>query len=217
MCVIEPASSEGGANAGGRATREKLLVTAERLFAKHGIDGVSLREILDEAGQRNKSAAQYHFGGKDGLVIALANYRSGALNERRMALLDEIEATGQQGDVRSLATTIVYPLAELLDERENNFLGFLARYYLDRPFRRLAASVDPAVIESYRRAGRLLRSTSGLPKASFEIRFSLVLDMCFASLANRQAQEESGMSGLHSRDQFVDTLVDAVHAIFAPR
>ena len=35
--------------------------------------------------------------------------------------------------------------------------------------------------------------------------------------ANRQAQEESGVSRLHSRDQFVGNLVDAVAAVFAPR
>jgi AcrR family transcriptional regulator len=34
-------------------TRERLLVTAERLFAERGVAGVSLREIGAAAGQRN--------------------------------------------------------------------------------------------------------------------------------------------------------------------
>ena len=83
----------GALRANGRETRALLLATAERLFAQRGIDAVSIREILDEAGQRNKNAAQYYFGGRDGLISALANTRSAVLNRRRMTLLDEIEAT----------------------------------------------------------------------------------------------------------------------------
>ena len=44
------------------ATAERLLLAAERLFAARGVDGVSLRQVNVEAGQRNLSAAHYHFG-----------------------------------------------------------------------------------------------------------------------------------------------------------
>src|ERR687892_231101 len=43
-------------------TAERLIAAAESLFATHGIDGVSLREINRAAGARNASALQYHFG-----------------------------------------------------------------------------------------------------------------------------------------------------------
>ena len=36
------------------ATKEQLILTAERLFALHGLDGVSLRQISAEAGQRQQ-------------------------------------------------------------------------------------------------------------------------------------------------------------------
>src|ERR687891_78479 len=52
-------------------TAERLIAAAESLFATHGIDGVSLREINRAAGARNASALQYHFGDRDGLLRAV--------------------------------------------------------------------------------------------------------------------------------------------------
>ena len=48
--------------------RDALRRSAEQLFAAHGVDGVSLRQITREAGQRNTTALQYHFGSRDGLL-----------------------------------------------------------------------------------------------------------------------------------------------------
>uniref|UniRef100_UPI0010418D0F TetR/AcrR family transcriptional regulator n=1 Tax=Actinomadura fibrosa TaxID=111802 RepID=UPI0010418D0F len=52
-------------------TRERLLDAAERLYAERGIDGVSLREIVQAAGARNATAVQYHFGDRGGVIRAI--------------------------------------------------------------------------------------------------------------------------------------------------
>jgi len=46
--------------------RERLIRVAGTLFSKHGLDGVSTREISNEAGL-NVSLISYYFGGKEGL------------------------------------------------------------------------------------------------------------------------------------------------------
>ena len=51
--------------------REAMIRAAERLFSERGIEAVSLREVGAVAGQRNNSAAQYHFGTREGLVDAV--------------------------------------------------------------------------------------------------------------------------------------------------
>jgi AcrR family transcriptional regulator len=58
-------------HAAGEATRELLMVAAERLFALNGVEGVTLREIQVAAGQANSSVITYHFGSQAGLVRAL--------------------------------------------------------------------------------------------------------------------------------------------------
>jgi AcrR family transcriptional regulator len=73
-------------------TRERLVATAEQLFAERGIVGVSLREINAAAGQRNSTALQYHFGDREGLVRAVLAKHDPEVDSRRHALLDEYEA-----------------------------------------------------------------------------------------------------------------------------
>ena len=160
---------------------------------------------------------RYYFGGREGLISALSNSRSEVLNQRRVVLLDEIEAAGQHTNVRELSRALVQPLSESLDEPDNHFIGFLARYQLDRSRLRLSQSVDPLLTESYRRAARLLRAATGLPHPVFTVRFSLAMDMCITGLAGRQAQEETDSTGLIARSEFVENLIDATRGILTAR
>jgi len=202
-------------NRGGRLTRLELIRCAERLFARRGIDAVSVAEILAAAGQRNKNAVHYHFGGKEELVTAIAEHRSQALNARRAELLAELRRRGSEHDIRALSATLVEPLAELLDADGCHFLGFLARYHLDRSRRQLVASVDPRVTQTYRDAYRLLAEASGLSRSAMEIRFEIAMGMIFTSLASRQTQEASSSAPSRvSRAAFVEHLVAAVTGCF---
>lgn len=79
-----PAAARGAAavRASVVDTRQQILDAAEALFAQTGIAHTATRAILRAAGQRNESALQYHFGGRDGLVAAL--------HERRMAQVEQL-------------------------------------------------------------------------------------------------------------------------------
>lgn len=94
--------------------RGDLLRAAETLFARHGVDAVSLREITAAAGATNASAVQYHFGGRSGLLRALHAKHDPAVEQRRHDLLDRWEEAGDR-DLRSIAAAYVRPLAERLD------------------------------------------------------------------------------------------------------
>jgi AcrR family transcriptional regulator len=52
-------------------TRQRLLLAAARLFASEGVDGASVDAIADEA-DRTSGSVYAHFGGKQGLLLALA-------------------------------------------------------------------------------------------------------------------------------------------------
>ncbi|MGB6539026.1 MAG: TetR family transcriptional regulator [Xanthobacteraceae bacterium] len=49
-------------------TRDRILRTAERLFAEHGFNGVSVRELA-AAAQVNIASIGYHFDSKEGLLF----------------------------------------------------------------------------------------------------------------------------------------------------
>ena len=77
-------------------TRERILDVAERLFAAAGFASTSLRDITAEAGV-NLAAVNYHFGSKESLLVAILERRVRPVNERRLALLDELESRTANG------------------------------------------------------------------------------------------------------------------------
>lgn len=52
-------------------TRNAILLTALRLYAEQGLQGVSLRTISARSGSRNSAAAHYHFGSRLGVIEAV--------------------------------------------------------------------------------------------------------------------------------------------------
>ncbi|TDC56294.1 TetR/AcrR family transcriptional regulator [Actinomadura sp. KC345] len=125
-------------------TRERLLDAAEALYAARGVDAVSLREIIQEAGARNATAVQYHFGDRAGVVGAILARHAPDVEARRHALLDAYE-DGEQG-VRPLAAALVRPLAaRLADESGRAYLQIWADV-VNRPNPLVPAAVrdDPS-------------------------------------------------------------------------
>jgi AcrR family transcriptional regulator len=129
----------------GEATRELLMVTAERLFAMNGVEGVTLREIQAAAGQSNSSVITYHFGSQAGLVRALLEFRYRKVNARRAELLQEARDRGVAGDAREAVWIIVRPLIESIDAGEM-FVPFLARVSANT--RTFAEYLSPETLDS---------------------------------------------------------------------
>lgn len=71
------------------AVEERILRSAERLFADQGFRGTSLRRITDRAGC-NIAAVNYHFDGKENLYIAVFQHHMNAITTQRLWGLKEI-------------------------------------------------------------------------------------------------------------------------------
>jgi AcrR family transcriptional regulator len=76
---------------GSAATRSEIFTAAERLFARHGFHGVSIRDITAEAGV-NIAAVNYHFRSKDELLLEIFRTRAAELNRARARMLHEATA-----------------------------------------------------------------------------------------------------------------------------
>ena len=70
-------------------TRARILQEAEALFAEHGFDAVSMRDLTTRAGV-NLAAVNYHFGSKQALLAAVFASRASALVEERLRLLETL-------------------------------------------------------------------------------------------------------------------------------
>jgi len=110
--------------------RSRLLEAAQRLFAEQGVDAVSLRGIIREAGVKHATAVQYHFGDREGLLAAVMEDDYLRVDTRRDAMLEQYQAEGTPG-LRALAAILVRPLAqELRDPRGRLFLQIYAQMVL---------------------------------------------------------------------------------------
>ena len=111
-------------NENGRSTQERIFSAAERLFAEHGIDAVSTRDIIDAAGV-NSGSIHYHFGSREQLIVALVERRAGYLGVQRDRYLDELEASGEI-NLRSVVDVLVRPTAELAQHPDGrHHAGFI--------------------------------------------------------------------------------------------
>ena len=115
-------------------TRLALMRAAEQLFAQQGVDRVSLREIAIAAGQRNVSAATYHFGSKRELIEAILERHSLPVQDSwGPALAADSE---HRLDLNTLLELLVRPLVAKIDDADGGrcFLELSAELVASRSF-----------------------------------------------------------------------------------
>lgn len=112
------------------STKERILGAAETLFARHGFDGASLRQLTSEAGV-NLAAVNYHFGSKEKLVEQVFRRRLDALNAQRLAALAKV---AEQADTKleDVLDAFIRPALELShDDGGSLFMRVLARAFAE--------------------------------------------------------------------------------------
>jgi len=115
------------------STKELLIETGERLFAQHGFDGISLREIAAMAGQGNCNAVQYHFGDKRGFISAILDDRVSRVDVLRRERFDSLEGTRNAEDPRELLKIIWLPDLTLIGaDGSHTHCRFQLQYLLQR-------------------------------------------------------------------------------------
>lgn len=191
-------------------TKTAIMDAAERLMAEHGVNGISIRAILSEAGA-NPAALHYHFGSRDKLIEAILARRGRAMNLRRRELLDEIEGRPAPPGVRDIADALVDPFLEMLrrdGDAARRFIRFLARLQFDR------STIHREIEDRYfpdirKRIARMLRNAcSHLERPELERRVTMLLDTMFYSLGNAElmADEWEGGADADALTEYADSL-----------
>jgi AcrR family transcriptional regulator len=110
------------------ATYDRILDIAEALFAAHGIQGTSIRQITELASV-NVAAVNYHFGTKDKLVDAVIHRRFQSLEEERALALDRIEERCRRENrppqAEELAAVLVQSPFRRLRSGDSGWLNFI--------------------------------------------------------------------------------------------
>jgi AcrR family transcriptional regulator len=181
-----------------------LAAAARSLFARRGIEGVSLREITRAAEQGNTRALQYHFGDRGALLAAVVAPYEAEVGSRRSALLDELDARPDL-EMREVASALVRPSAAMLDvDGGKDYLRIMAEVVSDP--RRYVDEVDPI----HPGLDRWVAVASRLMPAEVDPlhrRFA-AMQLCASELGRRSATERRKDHRL-----FVSDLTDLVAAI----
>ena len=93
------------------ATRARILDAAERVFALHGFDGASLRNIADECGE-HVGLVHHHSGGKEALFHQTIARRAKELSAARLSALARAKASSPL-NLHSLFRAFFGPYMEL--------------------------------------------------------------------------------------------------------
>ena len=193
--------------------REQLIAAAEKLFAEAGIDAVSLRQINVAAGQKNSSAAHYHFGSKDALILAIYGSRMAKVNIRREAAIDALEQADDLLDIRKLVKTIIQPIVDEIDAdlSGRHYIAFMAQA-MGHPQLDLEALWQQ---ENNTGLVRLLEHLrTALPHLEgplFGQRFGLAFEQIIHSLADRERLRNDRDQPFDASSQlFVSNLIDSI-------
>jgi AcrR family transcriptional regulator len=205
----------------GNETRARIKVAAQRLFAQRGIDGVSVRDIVAEAGQRNNGSLNYYFRTKEALVLELIVEGGRLIDESRNEFLDRLEAAGGPHSTREVIEALVFPaigLAEA-DSEEGTYIRFITMLEMNhrKLFRELADKKSSKAWNSgYRRCLKhLARLMPNAPPSLLNQRLVFLGLFLNASLSVREAALEQARQPHHfwGQSYTLPNLIDAMQAM----
>ncbi|MCK9544402.1 MAG: TetR family transcriptional regulator [Novosphingobium sp.] len=174
----------------------RLLLAAEELFGTEGIAGVSLREISRHAGNRNVSAAQYHFETKTGLMAAIMEYRRPQIDRYRENLFKRRKLSFDTISAEQIIDIINRGLFFQKDaDGQRTFARFLRALLLEDIFSELWATAAVTAPFTARLYEQLRRSVPAMPDRIWEFRRrQLGLFGTIAIADHARARRSSGLS-----------------------
>lgn len=183
-----------------------MVDAAERLVAEQGLAALTVQAVQREARQRNKSAVQYHFGGRDGLIAAVLSDRMARTEARRTSML---LALPEAASTRQLVEVLVLPLIETVLEHEPSYWARFVLQTVSDPATGLAAlaSVDTRALDATQ--ARLRQRLPDLPDAVRALRVQSTVGYATLVLA---AYEAGALPHL-TEEELATEIIDAAHGL----
>jgi AcrR family transcriptional regulator len=183
--------SSPGARATSEETKNQIKAAAQMLFARRGVDGVTVQEIVAAASQRNNAALHYHFRSKQELIRQMVVDGAAVLDRRRREMLDELEARGGPKSIREVMLVLIMPVIELGDdERWRDYIRFTSNLQASDP-KNFRAALNNRWNSGYVACFNHLKQMLPLPEAIIEQRLSMLTIYANAILSAHEAALES--------------------------
>ena len=199
-------------------TKNHIKAAAQLLFARHGVDAVTVQQIVDAAGQRNNAALHYHFGSKEELIRQMVVDGAVVLDARRREMLNELEKRGGPRTIREVMLVLVMPVIELgEDERWRGYVRFTSNLQASDP-KTLRDALNNRWNASYIECFDHLKRMLPLPAALAEQRLSILTIYANAVLSAREAALESRNtrnSRLWGQSFTIENILDMLEAAIA--
>jgi len=198
-------------------TRQLLIDAATRAFAEHGVYNASLLEITRQAGQRNRGAVHYHFGSREGMLVAVLEQEADFLGPREHELLAVAEQRPED-DVASVFEAVVRPSVELAET------GWRGRCYLQIVAQLIDEEGDdnsPEIKAALGKSGGyevyqlLHRRLPDMPQEIRDERLTLVTTFLLRSIADRARARDAESPGRRQlpTEDFIGNLIAMVTAM----
>ena len=189
------------------STKQRILDSAEALFARHGFAGASLRQVTASANV-NLAAVNYHFGSKENLINEVFRRRLDDLNGQRLKAL-ELTTQKPQHTLEDILDAFVRPALMLSQDNKGGagFVRVLARAYAEhneqlRKF--LHDNYGPALKEFAAAFARLLPH---LDKQELYWRLDIVSGALTYAMADFGMIKRRGISEQQHRDLSAEHLI----------
>lgn len=173
--------------------REKIKDAAQALFAERGLEGVTVRQIVAAADQKNMAALHYYFGTKEDLVRELIVDAARLMDGRRNDMLDAAEARGGPDSLREVVAIMVQSIVVAPDHaRARTYMRFVAQIVATR-----RDLFDDAIGQQWnigyqRCLAHVRRLLPGLPLAVVNQRLLFLGIFLFNVMAAREGAAASG-------------------------
>lgn len=181
------------------STKTALIRGGSHWFARDGIDGARIADIIQSAGQGNPSAINYHFGSRWGLLRAI-------VVDQLQQVDASIEPTGE--GLAARVEAVVAPLAERLSTDDGrNFLRITNQLF-DRTM--ADGQFPPDYLKGTLLFLQIEQLEASLPGGTAERRhdrlFTLLLFLA-SGLAWRARRIDSGEVDADDSEEFVRDLI----------
>lgn len=198
-------------------TRDRILDVAERVFAAHSIEEVTLRDVTSAAGV-NLAAVHYHFGSRDDLLRAILVRRMTPLLEERKRRLSLLPREGTiREKVEHVVRSFIEPSMEYDCSSDN--------YLVHRLITRLAIYEERDPIDLFQftlaetHAKFLEALASILPKLDrerlgYKFEFMLGLLTHSTALRARLLGADRDIHGIATPDRLLPELILSVVTVF---